>query len=472
MIAPDILDRLAAIVGPEGSIHDPEAQMPYLHEWRKLWVGKTPLILRPRTTQEVAAIVALCAETKTKIVPQGGNTGLVGGGVPHEMGDEVLLNLGRMDRIRALDADNAAMTVEAGCILQTAQQTADEAGFYLPLRIASEGSCSIGGNLATNAGGNNVVRYGMARAMVLGLEVVLPNGRVWNGLGALRKDNTGYDLKQLFIGAEGTLGVITAATLALAPKPNMRETAWLAVPDARAAVMLLRLARQQAGETITAFEYVPRFGLEMVLKHMPGLQDPLGAPAAAYVLIELQSALKDAPLRAAIETLVTEGMEQGLVQDGVLAESLAQAQDLWRLRESLSEAQTHEGASVKCDVSVPVGSIADFIDDASRAVTALMPDIRPLAFGHIGDGNIHFNPMQPPGMARGDFLAHWEKISRAVHDAAHAVGGSISAEHGIGRLKIDEIRRYKSPEAMNLMRAIKCMLDPQDIMNPGKLVRL
>lgn len=467
-----LLHELAAIVGPDGALSDAEAQAPYLTEWRGMWRGRTPLVVRPHTTAQVAAIVKICARHKIKIVPQGGNTGLVGGGVPHESGDEILLSLNRMNRIVGLDAANASLTVEAGVILQNAQEAAARAGFYLPLRIASEGSCSIGGNLSTNAGGNNVVRYGMARAMVLGLEVVLPNGEIWSDLRGLRKDNTGYDLKQCFIGAEGTLGVITAACLAMAPAPKQSQTAWIALDGIEQAVALMTLARAHLGECLSAFEYIPRLGLDMVLRHIPNAQDPLAARYPAAVLIEATSAIESDFLRGAFEAFIERAMEEGLMRDGVLAESLDQATRLWRLRESLSEAQKHEGASVKCDVSVPVSRIADFILNASRAVSHYMPGARILAFGHVGDGNIHFNPMQPSAMAREEFLSHWSAISRLIHDAAHALGGSISAEHGLGRLKIDEIERYKSPVAMDMMRALKRALDPDNIMNPGKVVRV
>ncbi len=470
MIAAAILDRLRAIVGAGGWSTDAAELAPYLVEGRGLYQGRTPLLLKPATTAEVAALVAICAETGTPIVPQGGNTGLVGGGVPFESGNEVLLSLSRMNKVRGVDPLNNAITVEAGCTLAAVQGAAGQADRLFPLRIASEGSCQIGGNLSTNAGGNAVLRYGMMRELVLGLEVVLPDGRVIDGLRALRKDNTGYDLKQWFIGAEGTLGIITAATLKLFSRPRDRQTAFVAVPDVAAAVSLLGVAQAVSGGQVEAFELVARTGLEFVLRYTPGASDPLAVKHDWYALIEIAGG--DAPdaLRPVMERLVEAALVDGLALDGVIAGSAAQAQALWRLRESMSDAQKPEGGSIKHDISVPRSSMATFITRATAEVLARMPDARPVVFGHIGDGNVHFNISQPLGGDKAVFLGRWHEISELVHGVAHELHGSISAEHGIGRLKRDELPLYKSAVELDLMRGLKQMLDPGNIMNPGKLL--
>ncbi|MFC3231574.1 FAD-binding oxidoreductase [Marinibaculum pumilum] len=469
-IAPDILDRLRAVVGDKGVIADPAEMRPYLTEWRDLWHGVSPLILRPASTEEVAEIVRLCAETGTKLVPQGGNTSLCGGSVPFEGGDEIVLSLSRMHAVREIDLENDTITVEAGCILQDVQQAAEEAGRLFPMRIAAEGSCQIGGNLSTNAGGTAVLRYGNMRDLVLGLEVVLPDGRIWHGLRGLRKDNTGYDLKQLFIGAEGTLGIVTAAVLKLYPRPAAVETAFMAVPDVAAAVAMLGTAKALSGNQVTTFELVPRLGLDMVLRHVADTHDPLEGRHDWYVLMELSAGRDTGALKETMEAILVEGYEQGRVLDATMAASEAQSQALWKLRESMSEAQKYEGGSIKHDVSVPVSRMAAFIAEASEYVVDLIPGTRIVAFGHIGDGNVHFNPSQPPEMDKQAFLDRWDEVGHRVYEKVRKFGGSISAEHGLGRLKRDEIVQYKDPVEMELMRRIKRSLDPQNIMNPGKVL--
>lgn len=439
----------------------------HLTESRGLYRGAAAAVVRPKSTEEVAFVVSECARHRTPIVAQGGNTGLVGGGVPH---GGVVLSLARLDRIRALDPVNATMTVEAGCILKAVQEAADAADLLFPLSLASEGSCRIGGNLATNAGGTAVLRYGNMRDLVLGLEVVLADGRVWNGLKGLRKDNMGYDLKDLFVGSEGTLGIITAAVLKLFPKPRARVTAFVGCAGPREALALFEEMRRAAGESLTAFEFMPHFGLELVLKHAPKAVRPLQGDHRAYVLIELSSADPDAPLSDRLETVLGTAFENGLVEDATIAASDAQGAGLWYLREMLSEVQGREGGSIKHDVSVPVSRVADFIKAASAACEAAMPGIRVLPFGHFGDGNIHFNLSQPVGMDKAAYLATWERFNRIVHDIVHEMDGSIAAEHGIGLIKRDELLRYKDPVALDLMRSVKIALDPLNLLNPGKVV--
>jgi FAD/FMN-containing dehydrogenase len=463
-----MLARLKEAVGRKGFIDDAAEMAPFLVEWRERYRGATPLIVMPATTEEVARVVAICAETATGLVPQGGNTGLVGGQIPKA--GEILLSLKRMNRIRALDAANDTVTAEAGCILSAVQARAAEADRLFPLSLAAEGSCTIGGNISTNAGGTNVLRYGNARDLVLGLEVVLPDGRVFHGLKGLRKDNTGYDLKQLFIGAEGTLGVITAAVLKLFPRPRAQAAALLGLSNVEQAIALLALARALSGDQVTAFELMSRRGLDFVTKHLPGARDPLGARYPWYVLVELSSGEAGGPLRATLERLFEEAHAQKLLEDGVLADSEAQRLALWRLRDSLSEVQKHEGGSIKCDISVPVSVVPDFIARATAAVEALLPGIRPVPFGHIGDGNVHFNLSQPEGADKAAFLARWDELSEAVHAVARALDGSVSAEHGVGQMRREEIARVKDKVALDLMRTLKAALDPKGIMNPGKVL--
>ena len=463
----DTLSRLKSAVGPKGFSEDPREIAPHLEEWRGSYKGRSALLLKPASTAEVSRVLSICHETSTPIVPQGGNTGLVGGQIPFD--GEVLLSLARLNRLRAVDRDGASLVAEAGVILSNVQDAADAAAMLFPLRLASEGSCTIGGNLSTNAGGVNVLRYGMARDLVLGLEVVLADGRVLDLLRTLRKDNTGYDLKQLFIGAEGTLGVITAAAFKLFPKPAETATAFVAVRDPAAAVALLGRLQAETGGLIGAYELVGRSGLDLVLAHIPETSDPLATRAQWYVLAEATSGAKF-DLKAVFEDALGAAMTDGLVGDAVVAASTAQRAALWRLRESLSEAQKKEGASLKHDISVPVAAVPEFLNQATAAVLAAVPGARPVSFGHLGDGNIHFNFNAP---AKGDgpaFLARRSEIARIVHDLVHDFVGSMSAEHGIGVMKRDELLRYKSAAEMDLMRALKHTLDPGNILNPGKIV--
>jgi FAD/FMN-containing dehydrogenase len=465
------LDRIKAAVGPRGWIADPRDQEPYLVESRGLYRGATRLVVRPASTPEVAAVVRICTEAKLPIVPQGGNTGLVGGGVPPEDGHNIVLALGRMNRILAIDPVNFTMTVEAGCILADLQRAAAEADRLFPLSLGAEGSCQIGGNLSTNAGGIAVLRYGNTRELTLGLEVVLPDGQIWEGLRGLRKDNTGYDLKQLFIGGEGTLGIITAATLKLFPKPREVETAFLGLNRVEDAMQLFAEARAATADLLTAFELMPRAALDLALAHVPGTIDPLEAPCPWYVLLEMSSSESESGIRGLLERLLGLALEEGWVGDGVIAESGAQAKELWRIREAIVEAQNYS-ASIKHDVSVPVSRVAEFINRATQLVTERLPGIRPMAFGHVGDGNIHFNLTQPEGADREAYLARWQEFNDIVHGVVRDLAGSISAEHGVGLLKCEEITRYKPLVEIELMRRIKRAFDSDNIMNPGKVVSL
>ena len=463
-------DRLADIVGLSACITDAEAMEPYLREERGLYHGKAAMVVRPSSTAEVARIVAACAAARVPIVPQGGNTGLCGGASPHEDASEIILSLGRMNKVRAVDPLNFTITVEAGCILADVQRAADDQGCLFPLSLAAEGSCQIGGNLSTNAGGINVLRYGNARDLVLGLEVVLPDGRIWNGLRLLGKDNTGYALRHLFVGAEGTLGIITAAVLKLFPRPQEKATALCALSSIEATTLLLSRARALSGDAVTAFELLPRIAIEMCVKHIAGCSDPFGEPHPWYVLMELSSSRPDAGIRATFERILEEAYGEGIITDAVVAESLDQANALWRIRETLPEAQKFEGGSIKHDVSVPVSRVPAFLTQAIAAVTAKFPGVRPVPFGHVGDGNIHFNISQPVGADKRAYLAQWNAMNRLVHDIVMAMDGSISAEHGIGQLKVPEMVHYKDPVELDLMRRLKQAIDPDNLMNPGKVV--
>jgi len=472
------LGGIRAVVGPKGIVDDPREIERYLAETRGMYRGRAGLVVRPISTAEVAEVVRLAAAARLPIVPQGGNTGLCGGGVPQD-DQAVVLSLGRMNRIRAVDPVDFTITVEAGCILAEIQKAADGVDRLFPLSLGAEGSCQIGGNLSTNAGGIGVLHYGNTRDLCLGLEVVLPDGRIWDGLGALRKDNTGYDLKQLFIGAEGTLGVITAATLKLFPRPRETETAFLALARAIDAMELFARARAASGDQLTAFELIPRRGLEFAIRHVAGIVDPLDRPYAWYALLDVSSSRPGSNLRASLETFLTEASEAGLIADGVVASSAQQSQQLWRIREAMVEAQRYEGGSIKHDVSVAVSRVAECIERLTSAVGARIPGCRPLAFGHVGDGNIHFNVSEPvradlktdPAPTKA-FLARRTTVNDIVHGIVAGMGGSISAEHGIGILKRDELPRYKPAVALQLMRALKRALDPEDIMNPGKIFTL
>ncbi|MFQ5984230.1 MAG: FAD-binding oxidoreductase [Alphaproteobacteria bacterium] len=465
-----VLERIKAAVGEKGWTRDPEILAPYLLDQRGLYEGLTPLLVRPARTAEVAEVVRICAQAGVAIVPQGGNTGLVGGAVPHERGGEILLNLSRMNAVREVDPANDTITVDAGCVLADVRAAAAEVDRLFPLSLGAEGSCQIGGNLSTNAGGVAVLRYGTARDLVLGLEVVLADGSVWDGLRGLRKDNTGYDLKHLFLGAEGTLGVITAAVLKLFPRPRTVETAFVAVTDARAAVELLSRARTASGDAVTAFEYVERPALELALRHVPDCRDPLADSHPAYVLIEVSSSRETAGLKETLEAALAQAIDDGLVRDAVVAASAAQAGALWRLREGVPEGETHEGASIKHDVAVPVSRVPDFVNAVTAALRRVAPDARVIAFGHIGDGNLHFNLSQPPDADGDAFVAERTRLNRIVYDIACGMGGTFSAEHGVGRLKRGELVRYRPPAEVALMRKLKAALDPKNIMNPGKVV--
>jgi FAD/FMN-containing dehydrogenase len=464
-----LLERMAAIVGDRNVITDPDAMVPYLKEWRDLFRGTARAVVRPGSTEEVAAVVKLAAETGMALVPQGGNTGLVGGQIPTHEGKEIILSLQRMDRIRAVDAASDTMTIDAGVTLQRAQEAAEQAGRLFPLSLASEGSCTIGGNLSTNAGGTAVLAYGNARELCMGLEVVMADGRIWNGLRQLRKDNTGYDLKNLFIGAEGTLGIITGAVLKLFPLPAARATAFLAVPSTEAALELLNAAKAGAGGTLTTFELMSRFCLELVLKHGANTRDPLGEASPWYVLMEVSSQSATG-LDEAVEAFLGDALERGLVTDAALAGSLGQRADFWKLRELLSEVQIPEGGSIKHDVSVPLHAVPEFIERACALVQEMVPGCRPVPFGHMGDGNIHFNVSQPVGADRAGFIARWSEMNAAVHAIVTELHGSISAEHGIGRLKRYLLPGVKDPVELELMRAVKQTFDPQGILNPGSVL--
>jgi FAD/FMN-containing dehydrogenase len=465
-----LLARLHAIVGDRGLLTAPSDTAPYCEDWRRLYQGRTLAVVRPADTQEVSAVLRLCSETRTAIVPQGGNTSMVAGATPSEDGRQLVLTLSRMNRVRQVDPLDMTMTVEAGLTLKAAQDAAENAGCLLPLSIGSEGTAQIGGILGTNAGGNNTVRYGNARDLVLGLEVVLADGQVIHGLRRLRKDNTGYCLRQLFVGSEGTLGVITAAVLKLYPRPRETEVALCAVASPDAALDLLGRFQRHDAAAIQAFEYMSGMGMGFVLKNIPDTALPLSAPADHYVLVELATPRPDAALREGMESILGQALEDGVVRDAVIAESGAQRAAIWRLREEHSEAQKREGASVKNDVSVPVSRVPELLRRATEACTALIPGVRVVPFGHIGDGNIHFNLEQPVGADAAAFLAQDHAIMNAVNEVVQDLGGSFSAEHGVGRLKPYMMPDWRGGAELDAMRRIKQALDPLSILNPGKVL--
>lgn len=471
-ISEDTIKRLKEAVGPSGWSTDAEALDAHTVDWLGQFRGPSPLLMKPATTEEVAAIVSICAQTGTQIVPQGGNTSLMGGSVPFGTGNEIVINLSRMNKVRSVDPFNDTITVDAGCILASVQAEAEKIGRLFPLRLGAEGSCQIGGNIATNAGGTNVLRYGNTRDLVLGLEVVLSDGRVWNGLRGLRKDNTGYDLKQLFIGSEGTLGIITGAVLKLSPLPASVATAICAVSSLDAAVELLAYCKDRAGDLITAFELLPRTGIELVLKHFPVTRFPLAEIHDWHVLLELSSGANDSELARMMEELLTESFEADLVLDAAVAASGEQSKAFWLLREGLAEADVLEGASIHCDVAVPLSAIARFLQEATDEVERVCGGVRVVAFGHAGDGNIHFGIVQPVDSSAESFRAREHEISELVHGVAHRFHGTISAEHGLGRLKRDALRTYRDEVELDLMAAVKRTFDPSNIMNPGKLVNV
>jgi FAD/FMN-containing dehydrogenase len=463
-------DRFSELIGEANVLTTPDDQAPYLTEWRDLYQGVTPIVLRPGSTEEVSAVMTYAYEHGLKIVPQGGNTGLVGGQIPQETGDEIVLTLSRLNKIRAVDPVGFTLTAEAGVVLETLHVEAEKVDRMFPLSLGAQGSCQIGGNISTNAGGTAVLAYGNTRDLVLGLEVVLPTGEIWNGLRTLRKDNTGYDLKQLFIGGEGTLGIITAASLKLFPKPKKLEAAFVGLPDPQAALKLFTMAKAQAGPVLTGFEIMPRVGVEFCLKHLEGARDPLETPHPWYVLMELSSGSDAFPVRDLLEGILGEAFEAELVEDAAFAQNLGQVQDFWHIRHGMSEVQKPEGGSIKHDVSVPVASIPDFLDKAMAAVEAFVPGCRPVPFGHIGDGNIHFNVSQPVGADKEAYLAKWDEMNAIVHGIVQDFGGSISAEHGIGRLKRDLLRDVKSDIELELMQRIKAAFDPKGLLNPGRVL--
>ncbi len=466
-----LISALADAVGREHVLVDPVAQAPYLTDWRKRYTGRARAVLRPADTAQVAAIARICAAHGVPIVPQGGNTGLVGGGTPDPQGHSVLVSLTRMSRVRQLDTANDTITVEAGCVLQAVQDAARAQGRLFPLSLAAEGSATIGGNLSSNAGGTQVLRYGNARELTLGLEVVLAGGEVWDGLRGLRKDNTGYDLKQLFIGAEGTLGIITAATLKLYPLPAAQVTALAAVPSLADALDLLNRARAAAGSALTGFELMSAECLRRVGRELPQLRLPLPPDAAPwFALLELSDCEDAAHAGALLERLFGAAFDSGCTTDAVVAQSIAEARALWAIREGIPEAQARAGGNVKHDIALPVSKIPAFVESTNAALGARFPWIQPVVFGHLGDGNLHYNMAVKDGVAVAIAFEHEGEINRLVHDAVAAAGGSISAEHGLGQMKRDENRRYKSPLELQLMRAIKQALDPRGLMNPGKLL--
>ncbi|WP_299867603.1 FAD-binding oxidoreductase [uncultured Hoeflea sp.] len=467
---PSLIDRFAAITGEANALTDPSAIEPHLIELRGLYKGESPLVLRPANTDEVAAILKLAHETGTAVVPQGGNTGLVGGQSPRPQMGEVVVLLNRLNRIRSLDPMGQTMVAEAGVILKQAQQAASEAGLLFPLSLGSEGSCQIGGNLSSNAGGTAVLAYGNTRQLCLGLEVVLPDGQIWNGLRALKKDNTGYDLRDLFIGAEGTLGIITAAVLKLFAAPRGQETIYAGVDSPQTALELFRLAQDVCGPSLTGFELIPRIGIEFTTRHIDGVRDPLSDPHPWYALIDISSSQSQEAARAMLETLFVEADGKGLILDAAAAETGAQRQAFWHLRESMSPAQRPEGGSIKHDISVPVARVPEFLGRADRAVIDAMPGARIVAFGHMGDGNIHYNISQPVGADKAAFLARWKEMNEIVHAIVLELDGSISAEHGIGQLKREELAAIRSPVEMGMMTRIKQAFDPRGIMNPGKVI--
>ena len=461
-----IVDELKGIVGDGGWITDPADLVPHLTEWRDTWTGRTPILVAPDSTDQVSAVVSACQKAGVAIVPQGGNTGLCGGAIPDSSGSQVLLSLKRMNRIRTMSPEDHSMIVEAGCTLAQIQDAAADAGRFFPLSLAAEGSCQIGGNLSTDAGGINVLRYGTARAQALGLEVVLADGSVWDGIRTLRKDTAGYDLKQLFIGSEGTLGIITAASLRLYPAIRDSRTAFIALEDAEQAIALFSALREALADRIQAFELIPERAIRYVAKHVPACALPFEPEYSWYVLLEATDCSDEAtlnePLMAAIET--------GLVRDVVIAKNEAESRQMWQFRHAISESQKKEGASLKHDVSVPVATVAEFIQSAGEAVVEALPGIRPVPFGHVGDGNVHFNLSQPVDADPEDFLGQREALARVVYDVVDRYGGSISAEHGIGQAKRDDLERYRSETEITLMRAIKTALDPQGLLNPGKVI--
>lgn len=466
----DFLKECRASIGSANVLTDTQDVAPYVTDWRRRSTGKALAVLRPTNTEEVSKIIQLAQQFRIPIVPQGGNTGLVLGSIPDESGTAAVLSLQRLNRVRDIDTANNTITVEAGCVLATVQQAAVQADRLFPLSLASEGSCTVGGNLSTNAGGTAVLRYGNARELCIGLEVVTANGDIWNGLRGLRKDNTGYDLRDLYIGAEGTLGIITAAVLKLFPRPASQLTALAAVQSPNDAIKLLNLAQQHGGASVTAFELISDLCVQLVRKHFPSISAPFQLQHPYYVLLEISDNESEQHATQLLEFILNQALEQGILQDASIATSLAQSQSMWNLREHISAAQAAEGKNIKHDISLPISQIADFVGVTESLLQQQIAGIRVVCFGHLGDGNLHYNVSPPIGEDAEQFLQHQTMINRIVHDEVHQRNGSISAEHGLGTLKRDEILRYKSPIEMQLMRSIKTALDPNNLMNPGKIL--
>lgn len=467
-LSSELIEQFRSIIGSNNTVTNQNDIAPHLIENRGLYQGSSPLLLKPGSTAEVSAILKLANEHKISVVPQGGNTGLVGAQVPN---GDIIISLTRMNKIREVDVLGSVMVVEAGTILANAQAAAAEHDLLFPLSLGSEGTCQIGGNLSSNAGGTAVLAYGNSRELCMGLEVVLPSGEIWNGLRRLKKDNTGYDLRDLFIGAEGTLGIITAAVLKLFPQPIGREVMYIGVDSASDALELFNIARKLCGPSLTGFELMPRFGVEITVKHVDGCRDPLDDPYPWYVLAEISSGQSEQSARDLAEVFFIEGNEKGFAKDGAMAKSGGQKQAFWKMRESMSGAQKPEGGSIKHDVSVPIAKIPEFLAIASEKVSEYMPNIRICAFGHMGDGNIHYNISQPINADKSEFLSHWKAMNEIVHGIVLQMNGSISAEHGIGQLKRDELATIKEPIEIELMQGIKRTFDPNGIMNPGKILQ-
>ena len=470
MMDKKLIERFIEIVGVNHALVDQDVISSYLVEQRGLYHGRTPLVLRPSSPQEVSEIMKLASESGTPIVPQGGNTGLVGAQQPDESANEIIVSMERLNRIRSIDVEGNLALVEAGVVLQTLQEKVDEKGRFFPLSLGSEGTCQIGGNLSSNAGGTGVLAYGNTRELCLGLEVVLPDGRILDDLRYVKKDNSGYDLKDLFIGAEGTLGIITAAVMKLFPKPQGKAVAYAGMKSPEKALELLLLAQKKAGSMLTGFELMAKVGMEMSLRYVKGAHAPLEHESEWYVLLDLSSSHSDGEASNTIEDILADALQQGIIEDASIARSVSQQKEFWRLREDMSPAQKLEGGSIKHDISVPIASIPDFISDAAKIIEAISPGARIVCFGHMGDGNLHYNVSQPVGADKQAYLSLWGEMNHRIHTLVMSYNGSFSAEHGIGQLKRKELVAFKSPVALSLMRSIKQLFDPKNIMNPGKML--
>ena len=470
MIDKKLIERFIEIVGVNHALVDQDVISSYLVEQRGLYHGRTPLVLRPSSPQEVSEIMKLASESKTPIVPQGGNTGLVGAQQPDESANEIIVSMERLNKIRSIDVEGNLALVEAGVVLQTLQEKVDEKGRFFPLSLGSEGTCQIGGNLSSNAGGTDVLAYGNTRELCLGLEVVLPDGRILDDLRYVKKDNSGYDLKDLFIGAEGTLGIITAAVMKLFPKPQGKAVAYAGMKSPEKALELLLLAQKKAGSMLTGFELMAKVGMEMSLRYVKGVHAPLEHESEWYVLLDLSSSHSDGEAGNIMEDILSDALQQGIIEDASIARSVSQQKEFWRLREDMSPAQKLEGGSIKHDISVPIASIPDFISEAAKIIETISPGARIVCFGHMGDGNLHYNVSQPVGADKQAYLSLWGEMNHRIHTLVMSYNGSFSAEHGIGQLKRKELVAFKSPVALSLMRSIKQLFDPKNIMNPGKML--